>query len=72
MKIIRDRKSGESKGFGFVAMRADPEGDRAVTRLNGRVMNGRALAVHAAPVEIPVFLSEKGGWLWSGINQLSS
>jgi cold-inducible RNA-binding protein len=48
VNLIRDRKSGEFKGFGFVEMRLDAEGERAITQLNGKETNGRALDVHAA------------------------
>lgn len=48
VSIVRDRESGQSKGFGFIEMRIDADGDRAVTQLNGRETSGRALDVHAA------------------------
>lgn len=48
VSIIRHRHSGESKGFGFVEMRAESDGARAITQLNGRETDGRALDVHPA------------------------
>ncbi|HUA87313.1 MAG TPA: RNA-binding protein [Bryobacteraceae bacterium] len=48
ISIVRHRDSGQSKGFGFVEMRMDADGDRAITQLNGRETSGRALDVHAA------------------------
>lgn len=48
VSIVRDRKSGESKGFGFVEMRADSEGARAIRQLNGRETDGRALDIRPA------------------------
>lgn len=46
--IVHDRESGQAKGFGFVEMRLDSEGDRAIAQLNGKEADGRALDVHAA------------------------
>lgn len=46
--IVHDRESGAPKGFGFVEMRLDSEGDSAIAKLNGRETGGRALDVHAA------------------------
>lgn len=46
--IIHDRESGQPKGFGFVEMSRDSEGDRAITELNGKETDGGALDVHPA------------------------
>ena len=46
--IVQDRQSGQPKGFGFVEMTLDSEGDRAISQLNGKETDGRALDVHAA------------------------
>ena len=55
-KIIMDRDSGRSKGFGFVEMTNDEEADKAVNELNGADFDGRALKVsEARPQE------ERGG-----------
>jgi len=55
-KIIMDRDSGRSKGFGFVEMTNDNEADKAVSELNGADFEGRALKVsEARPQE------ERGG-----------
>ena len=48
VSIVRDRNSGQSKGFGFIEMRIDTDGDRAISQLNGRETSGRALDVHGA------------------------
>ena len=43
VKIIMDQYSGRSKGFGFVEMNDDDEGQKAITEMNGREISGRAL-----------------------------
>jgi RNA recognition motif-containing protein len=47
-RIITDRDSGRSKGFGFVEMATDEEAEKAVSELNGKEMDGRALTVNEA------------------------
>lgn len=46
--IIKDKFSGQSKGFGFVEMPADAEGQAAIEGLNGNDFNGRAIKVNEA------------------------
>jgi RNA recognition motif-containing protein len=48
VKIIKDRYSGESKGFGFVEMPAKDEAESAINDLNGKDLKGRALNVSEA------------------------
>ena len=47
-KIITDRDSGRSKGFGFVEMDDEAEGQRAIEELNDAEFDGRTLAVSVA------------------------
>ncbi len=47
-KLITDRETGRSRGFGFVEIDSDDEADRAVTEVNGKDMGGRALIVNEA------------------------
>ncbi len=47
-KIITDRDTGRSKGFGFVEMGTDDEASAAITGLNGKEVDGRALTVNEA------------------------
>jgi RNA recognition motif-containing protein len=47
-KIISDKATGRSKGFGFIEMENEEEGQRAIDALNGRDINGRNLVVNAA------------------------
>lgn len=47
-KIITDRDSGQSKGFGFVEMGTDEEAAAAIAALNGQTLDGRSLKVNEA------------------------
>ncbi|MDZ7269837.1 MAG: RNA-binding protein [candidate division KSB1 bacterium] len=47
-EVIKDRFSGESKGFGFVEMPAKSEAEAAMSSLNGRDLDGKALNVNEA------------------------
>ena len=46
--IIKDKFSGESRGFGFVEMPTAEEAQAAITGLNGKDLKGRALTVNEA------------------------
>ena len=46
--ILKDRDTGESRGFGFVEMSNDEEARVAIETLNGQDMDGRALTVNEA------------------------
>jgi RNA recognition motif-containing protein len=48
VSIVTDRDTGQARGFGFVEMSANSEADRAITELNGREFDGRALNVNEA------------------------
>lgn len=48
VKIITDRDTGQSKGFGFVEMSSDAEARAAIDGLNGKDLGGRALKVNEA------------------------
>ena len=47
-KVINDRDSGRSRGFGFVEMATDDEGRKAIEDLNGDMLDGRTLTVSEA------------------------
>ena len=47
-KVIKDKFSGQSKGFGFVEMANDAEADAAIAALNGKEVGGRTLKVNEA------------------------
>jgi RNA recognition motif-containing protein len=46
--IIKDRDTGQSKGFGFIEMSSDSEASAAIDGLNGKDMEGRPLRVNEA------------------------
>lgn len=51
-KIVMDRDSGRSKGFGFVEMSSDVEAKAAIEGMNGHQLGGRGLVVNEArPME---------------------
>ncbi len=56
VSVVTDRETGRARGFGFVEMSNDGEGDRAIAALNGRDMDGRALNVNEARAK-----EERGG-----------
>jgi len=47
-KIITDRDSGQSKGFGFVEMSSEDEAHAAIDGMNGQNLDGRAVRVNEA------------------------
>jgi RNA recognition motif-containing protein len=46
--IVTDRDTGQRRGFAFVEMANDGEGDKAIADLNGATLGGRALMVNEA------------------------
>lgn len=52
-KIITDRDTGRSKGFGFVEMSSDEEAQAAISKLNGSQWEGRQLTVNEAKPQAP-------------------
>ena len=46
--LVRDRATGQSRGFAFVEMPNDTEGEKAIAALNGSSMGGRNLNVNEA------------------------
>ena len=48
VNIVADRETGRARGFGFVEMSNDGEGDKAIAALNGRELDGRALNINEA------------------------
>lgn len=52
-RVITDRDTGRSKGFGFVEMSNDDEADQAIEKMNGQAMGGRNLTVSEARPQAP-------------------
>ncbi|MEO0895994.1 MAG: RNA-binding protein [Bacteroidota bacterium] len=48
VKIIMDRETGRSKGYGFVEMPDDEAGQEAIDQLNGSVLDGRTIVAKKA------------------------
>ena len=47
-KVITDRDTGQSRGFGFVEMESEKDGQEAIKNLNLKQVDGRALSVSVA------------------------
>lgn len=46
--VIKDKFSGQSKGFGFVEMEDSTDGQKAIKELNGKELQGRSIVVNEA------------------------
>src|SRR5215217_7548357 len=61
-KVITDKFTGQSRGFGFVEMSSGEEASKAIAALNGTQMDGRTLTVNEANPQEPRFGGgERGG-----------
>lgn len=61
-KVITDKFTGQSRGFGFVEMSSGEEASKAIAALNGTQMDGRTLTVNEAKPQEPRFGGgERGG-----------
>ena len=52
-KVITDRDTGRSRGFGFVEMNSDDEANKAMKGLNNKEIEGRAMSVTVAREKAP-------------------
>lgn len=61
--VIKDRDTGQSKGFGFIEMENDKEADEAIEKLNDTELEGRKIFVNVAKPreERPRFDNRGGG-----------
>jgi cold-inducible RNA-binding protein len=48
VNIVTDRETGQARGFAFVEMSSDAEGNAAISGINGRDVDGRLLNVNEA------------------------
>jgi len=62
-EVIKDRDTGQSKGFGFIEMENDKEAGEAIEKLNGTELEGRKIVVNIARPreERPRFDNRGGG-----------
>ena len=61
VQIVKDRDTGQPRGFAFVEMSVDADGDKAIAALNGAELDGRIMTVNEArPRE------QRGGGFGSG------
>ena len=65
-KVISDRETGRSRGFGFVEMESDEGMQAAVSALNGHELNGRPLTVNEARERTPRPAGGGGGRGYGG------
>jgi RNA recognition motif-containing protein len=62
-KVIIDKETNKSRGFGFVEMPNESEGHTAITKLNGFAVQGRSMNVNMArPKERPAFKKADNIW----------
>ncbi len=66
VKLISDRETGRSKGFGFVEMPDDESAQKAITGLNGTDVSGRSIAVSQAEDKKPNDRRSGGGGGYGG------
>ena len=60
-KVITDRETGRSKGFGFVEFENDDEGKKAESEMNGKDVGGRSITVNEARPKQPRDNNRGGG-----------
>jgi RNA recognition motif-containing protein len=60
-QVIRDRMTGDPKGFGFVELAEGTDLQQAIGRLNGQMLQDRQLTVNEARPQRPNFSGSRGG-----------
>jgi RNA recognition motif-containing protein len=61
-KLITDRQTGQSKGFGFVEMSSDSEAQAAIDKFNGTNLDGRPMRVNEAKPQEKKSGGGRGGY----------
>ncbi len=67
-KVITDHETGKSRGFAFVEMPNDAEGEEAINQLNNAELDGKTLAVNVAKPKAPS-ANRGGGFNRGGFNK---
>jgi RNA recognition motif-containing protein len=62
VRLIMDKYSGKSKGFGFIEMPSKEEAEKAIEEMNGKEMKGRAMTVNVAKPKVDRGRSRRGGF----------
>lgn len=65
-QVIRDRMTGDLKGFGFVELAEGTNLQQAIGRLNGQTLQDRQLTVNEARPQRPSFSGSRGGSSFGG------
>ena len=60
-KMMTDRWTGLSRGFGFIQMKSDAKAEEAIAALNGTELNGKALKVSQARLQLHRSGPKRGG-----------
>jgi RNA recognition motif-containing protein len=66
VKVVMDRETGRPRGFAFVEMASEVDAQNAISQLNGRDMQGRAIAVKEAEARRDGGGHGGGGGGWAG------
>ena len=62
-KVIKDRYTGQSRGFAFVEMPVESQAQTAVKSLNGKEIMGKQIRVQQAPMTRQAREDEEAGWM---------
>ena len=62
VSVVRDRETGQPRGFAFVEMTNSSEATNAINAMNGREINGRALNVNEASRIVAMSFCEPRSW----------
>lgn len=65
-KVVTDRDTGRSRGFGFVEMSSSEEAQACISRFNGTDLDGRAMSVSEAKPQAPRESRNSGGGRFGG------
>jgi cold-inducible RNA-binding protein len=59
--VIRDKTTGQARGFGFVELAEGEDLQRALAGLNGQTLQGRTLTVNGAGLQRTGYSQQRGG-----------